>query len=125
MNTKSFDLAWIVVNDLKQAIKFYTEVVGLKLDKLDEHYGWAELQGEAGGAKVGLAQKQSNGNEGIEPGQNAVMTFTVDHLEKAIAEMTKKGTQFVGEILEVPGHVKLQLAQDIDGTYFQLVECLE
>ena len=41
MNLKSMDLAWIVVNDLQKAIKFYTETVGLKLVEFHEEFEWA------------------------------------------------------------------------------------
>lgn len=124
MNLKSINLVWIVVNDLKQAIKFYTETVGLKLMEFHEHFGWAEMEGHDGGARLGIAQKQLKTEDGVQPGQNAVMTFTVANLEQAISDMIKKGAKLIGEIEEVPGHVKLQMALDVDGNHFQLVEVL-
>lgn len=125
MNLKSLDLAWMVVNDIKQAIKFYTETVGLKLMEFDEQYGWAELAGNDGGARIGLAQKQeTNGCDGVEPGQNAVVTFSVRSLDKAIDHLTQKGAQLIGKVQEVPGHVKLQTVCDTDGNRFQLAEVL-
>jgi predicted enzyme related to lactoylglutathione lyase len=125
MKIKSIDLAWIVVKDLKQAVKFYTEKVGLKLLVLEESFGWAELQGEDGGMKLGIAQEHPSANEGIVPGNNAVVTLTVDSIETSISEMKENGSKLIGEILEVPGHVKLQMVQDEDGNHFQLVECIE
>jgi predicted enzyme related to lactoylglutathione lyase len=124
MNTKSIDLVWIVVNDLKQAIQFYTDTVGLKLMELNDQFGWAELQGPAGGTKLGIAQKCPKSEEEMEPGQNAVMTFTVASLEKAIAEMSPKGIKLIGKAQEIPGHVIMQTAEDADGNRFQLVEVL-
>ena len=124
MNIKSIDLAWIVVNDLPKSVKFYTEKVGLKLMEFHEGFGWAELQGQDGGIKLGLAQMQPTGNDGINPGQNAVVTLTVDNIEDAIIDLKEKGAKLMGEIQEVPGHVKLQMVQDEDGNHFQLVECL-
>ncbi len=124
MNLKSMDMVWIVVNDLKQAIKFYTETVGLKLMEMHEEFGWAELEGHKGGARVGIAQKSLKSEEGIAPGQNAVMTFTVGNLEQAIADMLKKGASLIGKVQEIPGHVKMQMASDSDGNRFQLVELL-
>lgn len=118
----SIDLVWIVVADFKKAIKFYTEIVGLKVLSSHDAMGWAELGTEQGGATLGIAQ-QSNYCP-IAPGQNAVMTFTVDNLEEAIADFKKKGAKLVGEIQEVPGHVKLQLFVDSDGNHSQLVETL-
>jgi len=124
MHLKSMNLAWIVVNDLKKAIKFYTETVGLKLMEFNEQFGWAELEGSEGGARMGLAQAQFKSEEDVQPGQNAVLTFTVHNLEKAIDELIEKGAKLVGKVQEVPGHVKLQTVSDIDGNRFQLVEIL-
>jgi len=124
MNLKSMNLAWIVVNDIKKAIKFYTETVGLKLMEFNEQFGWAELEGNEGGARIGLAQVQIKSDDDVQPGQNAIPTFTVDSLENAVAELIKKGTKLIGGVKEVPGHVKLQTVSDIDGNRFQLVELL-
>ena len=120
--TKSFDLAWIVVKDLKNAVKFYTETVGLKLLKLDEQFGWAELQGPNGGAMLGIAQE--NDNDPIKAGKNACLTFTVENLEKSRDSFLQKGAKFLGDIMEVPGHVKLLSGVDVDGNHFQLAQML-
>ena len=121
--TQSFDLAWIVVKDIKEAVKFYTETVGLKLLKLDEEFGWAELQGPSGGAMLGIAQE--NDKDPIKAGNNACLTFTVKDLEKSRDSFLQKGAKFLGEIMEIPGHVKLLTGVDADGNHFQLAEVLE
>jgi predicted enzyme related to lactoylglutathione lyase len=122
MGLKGFHLAWIVVKDVKKAVQFYTEVVGLTSLNFDEEYGWAELAGPDG-AILGIAQ--ASGEMNIKPGQNAVVTFSVDNIEKSCAAYVKKGTKMIGEIMEVPGHVKLQMCMDQDGNYFQLCEEIE
>jgi predicted enzyme related to lactoylglutathione lyase len=123
MTIKGLDLAWIVVNDLKKAVDFYTKVVGLKLETLDEKYGWAELSGASGGAKLGIAL--ANDKDSMKPGQNAVVTLTVENLKETVKGLVKKGASVIGEILEVPGHVKLQMVKDHDGNHFQLCEKLD
>lgn len=122
MSIQSIDLVWIVVKDLKSAIMFYQETLGLKLLELHEQYGWAELAGQDGGARLGIAQKSDM--ETIQPGQNAVMTLKVPNLAQAIKEYSQKKVKMVGTVLEVPGQVKLQMAMDADGNHFQLVEVL-
>lgn len=120
---KSIGLAWIVVKDLKKAIKFYTEVVGLELKEVQEEFGWAELEGRNGdGAKLGIAVE--NDIDNMKPGSNAVVTMTVDNLDKAVKEMHKKGVKLEGGVMEIPGQVKLQTMKDSDGNHFQLVELL-
>lgn len=123
METESFDLAWIVVKDFKKAVKFYTETVGLKLLKASEEYGWAELQGPDGGAMLGIATESKE--TPLKAGQNACLTFTVKNIEKAQASMHKKAAKFLGEIREVPGHVRLLMGIDADGNHFQLAQMLD
>ncbi|MBA2728269.1 MAG: VOC family protein [Parachlamydiaceae bacterium] len=119
---KAIQLSWIVVTDLKASIKFYQDVVGLKLTQNSEEFGWAEMSGMDGGALLGIAQ--SNDEEEVKPGQNAVVTFTVENLDTAKADMAKKGVTFIGNIIEVPGHVRMQTFKDKDDNRFQIVEML-
>ncbi|MFS8563986.1 MAG: VOC family protein [Rhabdochlamydiaceae bacterium] len=123
MHIKSMELVWIVVNDLKKAINFYTETVGLKLMEENEGYGWAELQGHEGGARLGIAQ--TNAEEVVQPGSNAVVTLTVENIEKALEGLNKKGAKLRGDLKEIPGHVKMQSVEDRDGNHFQLVQILK
>lgn len=122
MMIKSMDLAWIVVNDIKKAIQYYTHTIGLKLQTYDEKYNWAELVSHQGNFRLGIAQKSDH--EAIQPGQNAILTLTVDNLEKALADLSKKGAKMKGDVMEVPGNVKLQMMVDHDGNHFQIVEVL-
>lgn len=122
MRAKSIKLAWIMVKDLKKAVKFYTEIAGLKLVNMDEQWNWAELSGYEGGAHLGIGQISEKNQELIKPGQNSILTFTVENLEKACQELSNKGAKLIGKVEEVPGHVKLQMVQDQDENHFQIVE---
>lgn len=122
MQVKEIGLSWIVVKDAKAAVKYYTDVVGLKLMEFNEQYGWAELEGHEGGTRLGIAQ--ANPREKVMPGQNAVVTFTVGDLDKAKKEIVKKGAKCEGDVIEVPGHVKMQTVIDSDGNRFQICELL-
>lgn len=123
MRAKSIGLAWIVVKDFKKAIKFYTEVVGLKVIHASDEWGWAELEGQEGeGMRLGIAQYHSECQDDVKPGENAVVTFSVDNIEKTSKDMQKQGATLVGKIVVVPGHVKMQTMKDHDENYFQLVE---
>jgi predicted enzyme related to lactoylglutathione lyase len=125
MRAKSIGLVWIAVKDFKTAIKFYTEVVGLKIAEMNEEWGWAELEGHEGeGMRLGIAQQRLKGQDPVQPGQNAVLTITVDNIEKASKNLQKQGAKLIGTIEEVPGHVKLQTVKDTEGNCFQLVEVI-
>lgn len=122
MSIQSIDMAWIVVNDLQKAVKFYTDVLGLKLIEISPEFGWAELQGHQGGAFLGIAQVHPS--EDHPAGHNAVITLTVDDLNQSTADFEKKGGKTVGAILEIPGHVKMRHIIDLDGNKLQLVQKL-
>ncbi len=118
---KGIHLSWIVVNDIEAAVKFYTETLGLTLHTIDKQFGWAELSGPDG-ATLGVSQ--ANPDYDLIAGTNAVVTITVDDLLEAKSDYLKKGGKTVGEMMEIPGHVKLQTIQDIDGNTLQLVQTL-
>ncbi|MEC7838997.1 MAG: VOC family protein [Chlamydiota bacterium] len=121
MKNQGMNLAWIVAEDFEQTLKFYTEVLGLKLISRTDEYKWAELEGEDG-AMIGVAGKSDESP--VMPGQNAVLTYTVENIEEATSELKEKGVELIGAIQEVPGHVKMQLFKDPNGTLGQLVQLL-
>ncbi|MBA2368795.1 MAG: VOC family protein [Candidatus Protochlamydia sp.] len=121
MKTQGIYLAWIIVKDIKAAIDFYTNQLGLKLISFDETYVWAELSGPEGYV-LGICEESLE--QGMIAGTNAVFTITVDDLDEAREECLKKGITLVGEVMEVPGHVKLQTLTDTDGNTLQLVQKL-
>lgn len=129
MDIKSFGLAWVVVSDLKKAKKFFKETLGLKVDTEDDTFGWMECSGsEKEGAVIGIAQHNEHATEEecpVVPGGNAVITLSVEDIVKARKELQQKGVRLVGEIIEVPGHVKMQTFADPDGNIYQLVQKLD
>ncbi|MCB1134647.1 MAG: VOC family protein [Chlamydiia bacterium] len=122
MTVKGMELCWIVVSDLDDAIRYYNEVIGLQLLEHHPDHGWAELQGSTG-ARLGLAQ--ANADMEMHAGVNAVPAFTVENLERKIRSLSAAGVQLIGEVVEVPGQVKLQLCEDKDGNEFQFVQILD
>lgn len=121
MNLKGMQLVWITVSDIHQAVKFYTETLGFELREFHEEFGWAELSGKEG-ARLGLSQ--FNAEFGYKPGTNAVVTITVDDIDKARNELIQKEVLLIDDIMEVEGHVKLQTFKDSDGNIFQLCQLL-
>lgn len=122
MNVTGMKLAWIVVKDLQSAIKFYEEIVGLTLQSHNPEYGWAELSGPEG-LILGIAQENSQME--VKAGENAIVTVTVKDIEKARDAFLLQGAKLIGDIVEVPGHVKMQTFTDKDGNVLQLVQMLE
>jgi len=120
MIVKKIDLAWITVSDYAKTKKFFTETLDLKISSDSAEYGWAELKGPQG-ATLGIAQENPQyGSE--KAGHNAVLVFTVEDIVAAKKELEAKGVKFEGDIMEVPGHVKLATFIDLDGNKFQLAQ---
>lgn len=122
MTVQEVGLSWIVVKNIEESIAYYTEVVGLKLAEFNPQYGWAELTGHDGGTRLGIAQASPQSE--MTEGSNAVVTFTVSDLESAKASMLAKGAKADGDVLEVPGHVKMQTLLDADGNRYQICQIL-
>lgn len=126
-------LVWITVSNLEKAEKFFAHDVGLSLMLADKDNGWLEFAA-AQGFRLGISQwHQEAGccgdaqeeetccrNEG--PGSNAIVTMEVDNLTETKKELESRGVQFLGPIMEMPGHVKLATFSDPDGNHFQLLE---
>lgn len=128
MAIKRMDLAWVTVRDFPKAKHFYQEVLGLTALSVDEENGWIELVGKDGGAVVGVAQTDDVPSEdmhGAYPLTGAVITFTVDDIAQTKKELEDQGVNFIGAIIEVPGHVKIIFFTDPEGNKFQLIEDLE
>lgn len=121
MAIKSIDLAWITVKDMKKAKSFFVETLGMEIAESNENYNWLELKGFKGGMTLGVAEAHDECSD-EKPGSNAVVTLSVDDIVKTKKELELKGVKFVGEILEVPHHVKMVTFLDFDGNKFQLAE---
>lgn len=120
MGTKGIFLSWIVVKDLQKAIEFYTTVAGLQLKEYAEEFGWAELAGPEGSI-LGIAQESPE--HGQVAGKNAVVTISVDDIHSA-CERFGEHAKLVGELIEIPGHVKMQTFEDKDGNTLQIVQTM-
>ena len=123
MAVRSIELAWISVNDMKKAKAFFGDKLGLTITSNSPEYGWMEFCGTKGGASLGVGKSAEESD--LKPGQNAVVTFTVDDIEKTKADLQAKGVTIVGDIMEVPGHVKLLYIKDEDGNLFHLAQPLD
>lgn len=113
-------LSWITVSDIEKAKKLFVDVLGMKVGAEAKEYNWLEL--ELNGIRLGIGQSQEN--FGPKPGHNAIVTFVVDDISEAKKVFEQKGVRIEGDIMEVPGHVKLLTFFDNDGNMFQLVEDL-
>lgn len=121
MKIKEIGLSWITVSDYAKSKKFFADL-GLEMSSDSADFGWAEFKGEAGAA-LGIAQENPQYGT-TKAGTNAVVTFTIEDIVAAKKELEGKGVKFLGDIMEVPGHVKLATFVDHDNNQFQLAQIL-
>lgn len=110
-------LSWYQVSDLEAAKKFYGEGLGLK--KTFEMEGWTEFSHAEGGASIGLSQVPGADGSG-----GSTVVLRVGDLDKARAELARKGVNFEGEVEEIPGVVRIATFRDPSGNRLQLAQML-
>lgn len=104
---------WFWVADMDRALKFYTEVLGLRL--LSRHGDeWAELDG--GTIRLAL----HGGGDEREPGGTVV--FEVEDLLEARLALELRGLVLDPHIGEVEGVARFASFTDPDGNRLQLIE---
>jgi predicted enzyme related to lactoylglutathione lyase len=116
MLIKRIGLPWITVSNLQQAKNLFVNTLGMKVSTDTPEYNWLELS--LGDFKLGIGQEGAS----QKAGHNAVLTFVVDNIMEAKNFLREKGVCLIGDIMEVPGHVKLLTFIDADNNMFQLVE---
>ncbi len=121
MNPLGVSLVWVTVKDLDKALEFYTKILGFAVNEVSKEYGWAEVKSSEG-ALIGIAQH--NDVDKFPPGSNAVITVSVADINAAISHLKKNSVMLIGDILEIPGMLKMQMYADQDGNRMQLVQSL-
>ncbi len=109
--------ATIYVSDVDSALKFYTDVLGMKVKS---HWGkdFAEL--ETNGLTIGLHPATQSGPK---PGTSGSISIglEVDDLDSTVAQFKEKGVTFNGKVME-DGPVRLAFFGDPDGNAFYLAQ---
>lgn len=117
-------LSWICVADIRKAKKFFVDTLGLDIIGEDDEWGWLELQGTDGGMVLGVGKDHKDPDTPIRKGQNAIICFNVDDIEKSIKKLKSKGVEFIGDIIDIQNQIKMIFFRDEDGNMFQLVETI-
>jgi catechol 2,3-dioxygenase-like lactoylglutathione lyase family enzyme len=106
----------VIVSDMKRAIRFYEESIGLKLIA---NYGDHYAQIGAPGLTIGLHLAVK---DGARPGRSESMSigFGVENLDDAVSELQAKGVGFSRR--SDSGAVRLAFFADPDGNPLYLSE---
>ena len=105
------------VADIDASIAWFKDKLGL--EAVFKVEGWAEVATPVEGVTIGMAQSDERyGRGGTTP------VFGVQDIEAARAELEGKGVRFEGDIVELPGLVKLATFMDPDGNAYMLAQSL-
>jgi CreA protein len=116
MTLGPLDHVYYWTTDMDRAVKFYEDVVGLRLVRRDGS-NWAEL--DAG--PIRLALHGAIEGHPTQPG-GATVVFRVDDLDAARASLEARGAEFEEHIGEVEGFARFASFRDPDGNAVQIIE---
>ena len=133
----------IVVTDMEKSLKFYRDLLGLKIKSLVDEEGQfldnilahenvknkvAKLYAKNGNALVELIDSKSYGNKKDRDFFTigaSHFAFTVDNLEKTYDYLVKNGVKFTAPPQQTSdGFAKVTFCEDPDGTLIELVEVI-
>jgi predicted enzyme related to lactoylglutathione lyase len=97
------------VTSLDKSIPWYSEVLGMTLLYRRDDIAWCELSTGVDKVNVGLSQNREAGGPG-----GSTLTFGVTDIDAAKAALDAAGVRQDGEIMEIPGLVKLLTFYDPD-----------
>jgi len=118
-----FSWCTIVVKDLNESIKFYEEIVGLKLNRRFNAGPGKEIAFmETGGTEVELIEDEDNKNVNI--GKGISLGFEVESLDKMMEFIKEKSIEVESGPIQPNPNVKFFYVLDPNGVRIQFVENL-
>jgi predicted enzyme related to lactoylglutathione lyase len=104
---------WVPVQDMARAEAFYSDALGLEVDRKDD--SWAEV--DANGLLIGLNAREG---EGANSEGGAVISFQPSgDIEEAKRDLESRGVEFAAEISEHPWG-QIATFKDSEGNDLQL-----
>ncbi len=105
------------VTDLDRSIAWYRDILGFELLYRSEDIAWCELKTGVERVNVGLSQVEEAGGRG-----GATLTFGVEDIEAAKAELDSRSVRQDGPIRDIPELVRLLTFYDPDDNALMLYE---
>ena len=117
------DVVHFAVSDIRRALDFYVTKLGLPQKRFLPHLKnpWAEF--DAGTVTIGVQEVKEKFEGKVPPWRGAMISFEVDDIEAAQAELKKRGVHFVSGI-RVFEEVKVARFEDPDGNPLEIHEWL-
>ena len=105
------------VTNLDRSIAWYRDILGFSLLYRADEIAWCELSTGVQRVNVGLSERRDAGGSG-----GATLTFGVTGLEAAKAALDEHGVRQDGDIVEIPGLVRLLTFFDPDDNALMFYE---
>ena len=106
--------------DLDRSVAWYQEVLGFTLLYRLDDLAWCELSTGVERVNVGIGQREEAGGQG-----GATLTFGVNDIEAAKAELDRHGVRQDGPIRDIPGMVRLLTFYDPDDNALMFYQDLQ
>jgi predicted enzyme related to lactoylglutathione lyase len=106
------------VSDLRAAVAWYTKKLGFEKGFAAPAAGWAEVTSPVKKVTIGLNTNGARGGGGFTP------VLGVKDITRAVTTLKRRKVQLDGDIVEIPGMVKLATFRDLDGNRLMLAESL-
>lgn len=97
------------VSNLERTLAFYTDILGFKVLNCDVSQRQARVFTNTKDCIIGFAETDS-----VVPSSTCI-TFEAENIDDTMQTLQHKGVKFIGEIMVVPGIVKLATFSDPDG----------
>lgn len=97
------------VTDLNRSLAWYRDLLGFTLLYRRDDIAWCELATGVQRVNVGLSERQEAGGIG-----GATLTFGVEDIAAAKAALDAQGVRQDGDVVEIPGLVRLLTFFDPD-----------
>jgi len=108
------------VKDLAKAQRWYAEVLGFEVVYELAEQGWCELATPSEDAKLGLSQ-----NPATRGSCEGVVSCGVQDMAAAKAQLVQHAVALEGDVVEIPGVVKLLYFRDPDANQLMFFQALQ
>lgn len=111
----------ILVNDMEETLKFYQEIVGLKIDRRFQAGPGMEIC-FLGEDDTKLEVIHNEKVKKVEPGNAVTLGFSVDSLDEMIKFVNEKGIEIKTGPVQPNPNIKYFIVQDPNGIKVQFAE---